>query len=305
MGVFGLAFALLALDFIMRLLVIEVKVASRYEPSDTDSSDPLITSATSRQAGIRDEEEDGQRDEFSSLLQSKRKGEDSYKISPDLPNVMRIIPILPCLNSPRLVAALSIAFVQAVLLASIDATVPLVSREYYNHSSLHSGLMFLPIGIANLTFGPLLGWCVDKFGTKRVAVLVYLYLVPVLISFRFVKPGGVSEIAVYETLLALAGIGMAGMGAPSIVEASTVIQMYHQANPDFFGEHGPYAQLYSLSFLFFSLGLTVGPELAGWLRQAIGYGNMNAVLAVICAMTAFVCFLFLGGKPKNSRRNID
>ncbi|KAH8589822.1 major facilitator superfamily domain-containing protein [Bisporella sp. PMI_857] len=299
-GVFGLAFAVLAVDFIMRVLVIEVKVARRYEPSDAGASDALVTGANQPQAGVTDEEEEGGRDELSSLLRNTRKGEDLYKISPNLPKVMRIIPILPCLAAPRLVAALLISFVQAVLLGSIDATVPIVSQEYYNFSSLQAGLMFLPIGIANLTFGPLLGWCVDRFGTKRVAVLVYLYLVPVLISFRLAKPGGVSEVAVYETLLALAGIGVAGMGAPSVVEASTVVQKYHQANPDFFGEHGPYAQLYSLSYLFFSLGLTVGPELAGGLRQAVGYGNMNAVLAAICAVTALVCFLFIGGKLKMS-----
>jgi len=297
-GVFGLSFTVLVVDFIMRVLVIEVKVAHRYKPIDSSVSDPLIPTVDQLQAGVTDEEQEEGSHEFPSLLRDREYGEESYQLSSNLLKIMRIVPILPCLADPRLVAALLISFVQAMLLGSIDATVPVVSQEYYNFSSLQAGLMFLPIGIANLIFGPLLGWCVDRFGTKKVAVLVYLYLVPILFSFRLVKPGGVYQIAVYETLLALAGIGIAGMGAPSVVEASTVVQKYHQANLDFFGDYGPYAQLYSLSYLFFSLGLTVGSELAGELRQKIGYGNMNAVLAAICALTALTCFLFIGGKSK-------
>jgi MFS family permease len=291
----GLACAVLAVDFTMRLLVIEVRTAKRYEMGDAceNGTEALITGESQPQT------EEGS-DELSSLLQNTAKADDSYIISPDLPKVMRIVPILPCLASPRLIAALTIAFVQALLLGSIDATVPIVSHEYFNFSSLQAGLMFLPLGVANLTAGPFLGWYVDKLGTKKISVLVYLYLVPVLISFRFAKPGGASQVAVYEIMLGLLGIGVAGMGAPSIVEASTVVQKYHQANPDFFGDHGPYAQLYSLSFLFFSLGLALGPELAGELRQAIGYGNMNAVLAAVCALTALVCFLFIGEKPKKT-----
>lgn len=49
---------------------------------------------------------------------------------------------------------------------------------------------------------------------------------------------------------------------------------------------------------FFSAGLTLGPLLAGSLRESIGYGNMNAVLAGICGLTSLACFFFLGGQPK-------
>lgn len=299
LGVFALAFAVLAIDFIMRVLVIEVKIARLYESGDS-------TATTAATASIEDEQDQREGEEgyneSSLLLGGTNNSGEAYVISPDLPKILRIIPILPCLADSRLLAALTIAFVQAILLGSIDATVPIVSQEYYGFSSLQAGLMFLPIGITNLVFGPLLGWCVDKLGSKKIAVLVYLYLAPVLVLFRIASPGGAVQVAVYATLLGLTGIGVAGMGAPSVVEASMVVQKYHQANPDFFGQHGPYAQLYSLSYLFFSLGLTVGPELAGRLRQAIGYGSMNAVLAAICALTALISFLFLGEKSSKTKR---
>lgn len=296
-GVVGLAFGFLSLDFTMRFLAIEIKIAQQY-PQDQPQHNYVSVSDDYQAPLTASTGEEVPANESTSLLRNRHASKNTYRISPNLPKALRFIPIIPCLGAPRLIAALTIPFVQAVLLGSLDATVPLVSQEYYGFSSLYAGLAFLPIGIANLVFGPLLGWCVDSFGTKRIAVMVYLYLVPVLICFRFVKAGGASNIAVYETLLALVGIGVAGMGAPSVVEASKVVQKYHEANPDFFGEQGPYAQLYSLSFLFYSLGLTVGPELAGGLKQSIGYGNMNAVLAFICAFTALVCFLFIGERPE-------
>lgn len=62
------------------------------------------------------------------------------------------------------------------------------------------------------------------------------------------------------------GIGQAVIGAPSVVEASTLVEKYNTANPGTFGENGPYAQLYGLSSMTFSLGLTLGPLISGLLK---------------------------------------
>ena len=76
------------------------------------------------------------------------------------------------------------------------------------------------------------------------------------------------------------------------------MQKYHKANPELFPEAGPYGQLYGVNCVCFSAGLTVGPLIAGSLRTAIGYGNMNAVVSAICLLTAIVCFVWLGGRPR-------
>lgn len=52
------------------------------------------------------------------------------------------------------------------------------------------------------------------------------------------------SIILYCGLLALIGVDMAITSSPSIVEASDVVQKDDKANPDFFGENGPYAQLW-------------------------------------------------------------
>jgi hypothetical protein len=91
---------------------------------------------------------------------------------------------------------------------------------------------------------------------------------------------------------------MAIIGSPSIVEAGDVVQKYDKSNPNFFGKNGPYTQLYGFTSLVFSLGLTIGPILSGGLRESIGYGNMNIVVAAISLVAAILSFIYVGGRPK-------
>ncbi|EMC91601.1 hypothetical protein BAUCODRAFT_160297 [Baudoinia panamericana UAMH 10762] len=300
-GVFGIGFAVLAIDFIMRVLVIEKKVARRYEAQGAKAGSDLDTTPSHQEDGNANEAQDDD-DEQQPLLGSKEEDEAAFKLSDNQPKIARMIPILPCLADPRLLTAFLVALIQALLLGNFDATIPTVAQGYYNFNSLKAGILFLPLGASDLVLGPVFGWCVDRFGTKAVAVIAYLYLVPILILLRLPQPGGQNQAILYGALLALSGAGLAGIGAPSIVEAGAVVQKYYEVNPDFFGADGPYAQLYGLNSMVFSLGLTLGPELAGELKQRIGYGNMNAVLAGICLATSALCFVYIGGKPRLLRR---
>ncbi|KAK5625268.1 hypothetical protein RRF57_000984 [Xylaria bambusicola] len=113
------------------------------------------------------------------------------------------------------------------------------------------------------------------------------------------------NIVLYCAILALNGVGLAVIGSPSVVEASDVVQKYDKANPGFFGKNGPYAQLYGFNSLFFCTGLTIGPVVAGFLKDSIGYGNMNLVFAVLSAITAALSFFIIGGRPRVlSRRTV-
>lgn len=296
-GVFGIGFAILAVDFIMRVMVIEKKVANRYNAEDPDRVSDLDTARDRRQHNDESGQDQGEEEPLLG-----KKEEEEFKLSDDQPSIARKIPILPCLTNARLLTAFLVAFIQATLLGSFDATIPTVGQELFNFDSLKAGILFLPLGGFDLVLGPIAGWAVDKYGTKPGAVIGYTYLVPVLICLRLPHAGGTDQMVLYGALLGLCGAGMAIIGAPSIVEAGSVVQKYYEANPDFFGEQGPYAQLYGLNSMVFSLGLTVGPELAGELKQVIGYGNMNLVLAMISLVTAVMCFIYIGGTPKILRR---
>lgn len=294
-GVFGIGIAVLAVDFIMRVLVIEKKVAKRYDTGDSLSTDDPEAAQDQDTDGEGSRQAHAEQGEEEPLLGKK---ENHFKLSENQAAIARKITILPCMTDPRLLTALLVAFVQALLLGSFDATVPTTAKELFGFDSLKGGLLFLPLGAFDLIIGPLAGWFVDRYGTKPCAVIGYSYLVPILVLLRLPHPGGKDQILLYGGLLSLCGIGLAIIGAPSIVEAGSVVQKYYEANPDFFGDQGPYAQLYGLNSMVFSLGLAVGPALAGELKQVLGYGNMNIVLASISLVTAVLCFVWIGGKPR-------
>ena len=274
-GVAGMAGGILAVDFFMRVFLIEKKTAARYQVVEQDQHTVEGVDENTRADGQEDEGEEPSEED--PLL---RKNDKEYYVVPEgRSKPVRVFPILFCLKDPRLLTALLLAFNQAFLLSVFDATVPTVAQDYFGYSSLEAGLLFIPLVLPYVVGGPLAGWLVDLKGPKLAAVLGFGWEVPMLILLRLARPGGSKEVAIYCALLAMNGIGLALIGSPSIVEAGFVVQMYHEANPDFFGENGPYAQLYGLNSMVFCTGLTLGPVIGGALKDAIGYGNMNIVVS--------------------------
>lgn len=275
----------------MRILIIEKKTAARYNYNE-EGEEPNGHTSEEQDGDAEDGHEDSEEDPL-----IRKEEEDAYKIPEGQRKWIRSLPILYCLSNPRLLTALLLAFVQATLLATFDATVPTLAEQLFGFDSLKAGLLFIALVLPYLVLGPVAGWAVDRYGAKPAAVIGFGYLVPVLVLLRLVRAGGRTQIIIYCALLALCGLGMAVIGSPSIVEASYVVQMYDKANPDFFGKQGPYAQLYGINSMVFSLGLTVGPLVSGSLKDAVGYGNMNVVVAALCLVTAILSFIYVGGKP--------
>jgi MFS family permease len=293
-GVFGVGVGLIGVDFILRLLMIEKKVAIKY-----DKSHPP------RENADRDGT-DGDNEETPLLrgTPATTTAHGRYRLSKPTNRITRFLPILLLLRDPALLMAIWIAFMQAFLLGSFDATVPLVASEQFGFNSLKAGLLFLPLGGADFLLGPVFGWCVDRYGTKLFSVLGFAALVPSLVLLRLPTDetitdsiGNTRHIALYAGLLAANGIGLAVINSPSIVEAGNVVESYWRANQDIFHQ-APYAQLYGINSMVFSGGLTLGPLLAGYLRERIGYGNMNAVLAGICGLTGLLSGIFMGRKEE-------
>ena len=273
----------------MRILIIEKKTAAKYQ--DEDGETPNGHPPQPEQ-----DAEDGDEETEEDPLIRKEESQE-YKIPPNQPRPIRSLPILYCLKDPRLLVALLLAFVQATLLATFDATVPTEAQELFDFDSLKAGLLFIALVLPYLVLGPVAGWTVDRYGPKPAAVVGFGYLVPVLILLRLARPGGKNQIILYCALLALCGLGMGVIGSPSIVEASYVVGRYDKSNPDVYGPNGPYAQLYGINSMVFSAGLTAGPLISGSLKDAVGYGNMNLAVAALCFVTAVLSFIFIGGKP--------
>ena len=63
-----------------------------------------------------------------------------------------------------------ITLMQAALVGTPDATVPITGEASYGFTSLQTGLLFIPILLPGLVLGPLSGRILDRQGPKTVVV---------------------------------------------------------------------------------------------------------------------------------------
>ncbi|KAI1809589.1 major facilitator superfamily domain-containing protein [Poronia punctata] len=233
--------------------------------------------------------------EYTSLLPADNS---AFVLPPSDSKLYQAFPIIRCFREPSLVVSIFLVLVSAIFVSVFDATIPLHARHTFGFDSMDIGLLFIPMAVARVVTGPIGGWMVDKTSPRTVALTGYALLTPVFISLRWVKsePREVA-IGLYFALLALAGIGSAIVSVPSLVESSSVLDRYYQANPGLFGDRPPAGALFGIFLAAFGAGSAVGPVIAGALRNSIGYGNMNAVMAGISAAAAVAAFIWLERVP--------
>ncbi|TQS37381.1 hypothetical protein Golomagni_02149 [Golovinomyces magnicellulatus] len=297
--VFGIGFMLLTIDLILRVFVVEKKVVKRNgwevtTPTKIDISPdetaPLLSSS----------------EVANSLAKSYSENELSeWKLPKDAGHWQMRIPIFYLASTtPRLLTSLALCFTHAMTLAIFDATIPIQSLKLFSFTSRSAGLLFIPLLLPYLLLSPVAGLLVNRYGSKLLASLGLLFLATSLLFFGMVHtalPGQenyVIEVTKYSLVLVGCGIGLAAIGSQSLVDASIVIENYEKANPDWFPNGGPYAQLYAMNSMMFSFGLTIGPLAAGYFNVKFGYAIMNYSLAGWCVLISMLCALSLGGAPK-------
>lgn len=284
--------AVLAVDFLMRLFLIETKIAQIYRASEEDFSTGLQGEADELQS---EPSGDNESPEEEVLLPPKK---------PDVGTSSKSTgtwPIVYCLTNKRLLFALGLGFVQALIIGTYDATLAIEAAAQFGFSSLETGFLFLAIGLPGLFIAPLGGWAVDRYGTPSVATIGFAFYAPCLALLRLPGPGLLDRyqiIAFFCLVLALNGICLSVVGPVGIVEANSVVDDFVKADPGFFGPNGPYGQLFGLTTFVFNAGLTLGPVVSGALSESLGYDIMYAVVALISAMAAALSSAYMGERGK-------
>lgn len=282
-GVFGVAIGILSVDVVMRILVLDKKTLAGYEAAG-------MHEAASNAAEAREHEP---------LLASPSN--DAYKIHEQVGSLTRAVPIFYCLREPRFIMAFVMTLVQATFRGIFDATVPIEAQSLFHFSSQTVGLLFITLFVPHLTLSHAVGWSVDKYGTRAVATTGFLLLVPCLAALGLPSQeciAGSAKVVSFCVILALNGIGLCMVSTPAFVEAIRVTQRYEASNPGFFGDYGPYAQLYGFNCLFFSAGLTIGPIVGGVLRDAFGYGVVGILFSAVSGITATLAFAIIGDRSR-------
>lgn len=125
---FSLAFALIGFDLVLRIILVEKKIAVRYNAAPSTVA----------------EEETGQSVKLTQL--SPPEGtQESTEPTPSTPSPVlavresKVPPVIRILKYPRLLVALFLSFVQALILSAFDATLPLYLNSLFGFTALESG----------------------------------------------------------------------------------------------------------------------------------------------------------------------
>lgn len=315
-AVFAMSYALIGIDIVLRLLLVEKKVAARWDPqlASPDEASGHQSGTVERRASLNQED---QKDTAvaTSQTQDPEKGtpvisQPSPPISDEPPTTaaasdsarrplrQRLPPILSLLYSRRLLAALFGSIIQAALLTSFDSVLTIHAARIFGWSSTGAALLFLPIVIPSF-LAPLSGMLSDRVGGRYPASLGFLLATIPLVCLRFVDENTIKDKVLICALLALIGLTLMLTFPPFMAEISAVVEAKEKkmlANDEpGYGKGGAYAQAYALFNVAFAAGCMIGPLLAGFVVEEKGWPTMAWVLGLLSAVTSVPTFLYLGG----------
>jgi hypothetical protein len=264
-AVFGMTFALVAVDIVLRLLMIEVKVAANYA---TDENLARETDAPVA-ADVKHEE---------IPTEILAVAEDT-KIARRLPSMVTL------LRSPRLLSALFGCLVQAILYTSFDGVLPIYVNHIFGWNSLGAGLIFLNLCIPSL-FEPIVGAMSDKYGVRWLATAGFVLSLPGFVLLRFVTYNSLGQKVLLCALLVFIGFSVSLVIPPLLAEITMTVEAKEKESPGIFGKRGAYAQAYALFNMAFAAGTMIGPIWAGFVVQSAGWGTMGWTLGLLSILTA-------------------
>lgn len=294
-AVFGMAYGLIGLDIILRLLLVEKKVAARWdtvaEVQAKMAADSQTIAPTFAQTEASDTEK-GLGSDGSVIPQTQADTDLRVRRRDRLP------PVLALLYSRRLLAALFCALIQAALITSFDSVLTIHAANLFGWNSTGAALLFLPIVIPSF-LAPAFGWFSDKYGGRYPVAVGFLGACPPLICLRFVDENTINDKVILCALLALTGLFLSLTFPPIMAEISSVVEAKEKnmlaVGRAGFGPGGAYAQAYGLFNMAFAGGCMVGPLLAGFIAEDRGWSTMALVLGILSAITAVPGCLWLGG----------
>ncbi|KXG49822.1 Major facilitator superfamily domain, general substrate transporter [Penicillium griseofulvum] len=278
-AVFGMAFGIIALDFFLRLAVIEKRSAERWL---------CLTD------GERPSQENGYIPEqppygtMGTIASNGHSATEIYK------NTFALGKLL---KQPRILISLWAVIVGALVVSAFDATLPVFVEDTFQWSVLGAGLIFLP-GASVAIFQPFFEFLSDRLGSRVIACASFVILGPSLICLRFVGENSPSHIALLGVLLGLIGMWIDSCKRALIMEIQRILDDMEAEDPWVFGGRGAVAQAFSLENMARFGGLGLGPMVGGFVEFQYGWKVMTLGLGVLSAITAMP-MLWLSGPTKD------
>lgn len=285
-SVFALAFALIGLDVVFRLVMVERKDAVRWLECQRAFSE-----ASQQRGSVTDFDIERQKSHPGEPAPQQGAADCSSMALPK-----RKSAVLTLLSSYRFIVSLWAYFILSLLLTSFDSVLPLFVEGRFGWQQTAQGLIFIPVTLPHL-IDPVIGFINDRYPWSRRYLTggAFFAAAPVLVCLRFVDEDSTHDIVLLCALLALLGLCLAIMLAIILVEASYVVKEKEEQTPEIWGKGGAMALSYGLLNAAFAAGSLAGPFLAGFIRESSGWETMAWVIALIVGSTGVPVVLCMGG----------
>jgi len=295
-AVFAMAFGMIGLDIVLRLLLVEKKAARKWLPQEDDvQMEPRPLSDEQHQTDKHivtsfapPEASNTYPDPDSAAIDIPTAHPSSSPMAKKLP------PMLILLKSRRMQATFSGCAIAALILTAFDTTLPLFVGTTFHWSPVGAGLIFLA-PLAPSFIQPVYGRAIDTYGARWPAGLGLLLCVPPFVCLRLVTRNTLAHKVLLCALLALIGLGVALALAATMAEFTYIAAEKERRMPGSMGRGGAYAQSYGLFNVSWAFGSLIGAYWAGGVREAAGFGAMGWSLALLCAVFCVPLLLFVGG----------
>lgn len=301
-AVFGVTFAVIGLDILLRLVLIEQVVAKKWIEPDTST---LVSArSTSSTAPIEAEIEiEIPNRPGVDAVEEKSTATTATQASNPRPR-RRVPPMLILLKSRRILVAFWGSLVTAATMTAIDTTLPLYVNQIFGWNSLGAGLVFLALIVPSMV-GPVIGHFTDKYGPRWIASSGLLLCVPFWVLLRLVDHDTVGQVVLLCALLVLLGGATTLVMISLMAEFSKVCDAKVRQDPDLFAGKSAYAQSYSIFNVAWAGGSLLGPLVAGAVKSAAGWKTMTWIMAIWCAVGILPTVLYSGGMIRRKKRSDD
>ncbi|KAL3444145.1 MFS transporter [Aspergillus insuetus] len=281
-AVFGVAFGLIGIDLVLRLMVIEKKDVARWlavAPPEREGEDTTQCSVLC--------EADGP----TSTSQPPQPSNDTKHPLRQLATLLR---------SPRLLVSLWGTFVISLVLTSFDSVLPLFVDEVFGWRQTGQGLIFIALVVPHI-FDPLIGSLVDSHprASRFLISGAFLSATGPAVCLRLVTTNSLHDKILLCAFLALLGLCLAIANTPLMLEVFLAVKAKEAALPGRrFGSNqrgGAVAFAFGLSNMAFAAGSLVGPFFAGYIRQSASWGTFAWALGLVLGVSSVPVVLVSGG----------
>lgn len=287
-AVFGFIVGIIALDILLRLVMIEKGQPGKYVDAEELAGVPeqaQSKSNTQKSPTISVQDVTG---EAKSELQSPKP---EMKTHPSH-------PIIRLIRSWRFVAALWGFMILAGVFSGFQATLPLFVHKTFGWDAVGGGLIFIPLSFPAL-FGPIIGSYTDRRpGTGRWFTLAgFLLLAVSLVLLRLVEHNSMAQKVLLCVLLICVGSCMPLTLEPLFAEITKGATRLDKEDKEggYESRSGHYGAAYAWFNIAWCLGNSIGPLAAGMIMEKSGWKLMTMVLALVGAVSALPAGLWCEG----------